>query len=74
MPGAVASGKLAINPIRMQQMPAAAAVQATADDWFMPAPARMPGFTTRIYAIVKNVATAPRNSRPTVDCLDSIWK
>jgi hypothetical protein len=48
MPGAVASGKLATNPMRMQQIPAAAAVQATAEDWFKPATERMPGFTARM--------------------------
>src|SRR6185295_6743161 len=67
MPLASAIGKFAKIPMRMQQMPDASAVHATSDSFtsgVMPvAPARICGLTNRMYAIVRNVAPAPRSSR-----------
>ena len=48
-----------------QHSPDASAVHATAALWSIPAPLRMLGLTNRMYAIVRNVAIAPRSSRPT---------
>ena len=69
MPLASAIGKFDAKPLRMQQIPAASAVQGPRERAIsggIPALARMLGLTKRMYAIVRNVATAPRNSRPTV--------
>jgi hypothetical protein len=63
IPLASASGKLAMQPISRHEIPAAAAVHAIAESLGTPAAARMDGLTKRMYAIVKNVATAPRASR-----------
>ena len=53
-------------PMIRQHTPAAAAVQATALFLSSPAAERISGLTNRMYAIVRNVATAPRTSRATV--------
>src|SRR4051812_25647459 len=66
MPLARAIGKLATSPISTQHTAAASAVHATAEFCGTPAEARILGLTNRMYAIVRNVATAPRTSRPTV--------
>jgi len=62
IPLASAIGKFAQTPISTQQIPAAAAVPATAASRGTPAAARMAGLANKIYAIVRNVATAPRSS------------
>ena len=62
MPLARAMGKLATRPISTQQIAAAAAVQATAESRGTPAADRICGLTNRMYAIVRNVANAPRTS------------
>src|SRR5439155_11363213 len=78
IPLASARGKLAKTPMRMQQMPAASAVEARkVPESCGVAPVafvRMSGLTKRMYAIVRNVAKAPRSSRPTVLPRARRWK
>src|SRR5439155_21550716 len=74
IPLASASGKLATTPMRMQQIPAANAVQAMAGWNGTPAEARMRGLTKRMYAMVRNVAIAPRSSRAMVVWRWRSWK
>ncbi len=66
MPGASAIGMLAATPINTEQIAATIAVAAMALSNGIPAACRMPGFANRMYAIVRNVASAPRSSRVTV--------
>src|SRR5688500_16643531 len=62
MPEARASGKSATTPMRIEATAAAAAVPTTAAGKGTPAAARIAGFATRMYAMVRNVAAPPRTS------------
>src|SRR4030095_11889932 len=67
IPDASAIGKFATTPMRIEQIAAAAAVAATAGANGTPAAERIAGVANRMYAIVRNVAPAPRTSAVTLD-------
>jgi hypothetical protein len=62
MPGATANGTFATNPITSVPITVANMVATNTPPQFMPAPAKILGFTNMIYAIVKKVVTPARIS------------